>query len=206
MEAEGIAPDDEKAPVGRKRSRKRSITIFVVVSLLNAGLLALLWSQLVTPAQHQGQRDPNAIGNNPLVGHAAPDFRLPALSTHSASAIHLADLKGKPIVLNFWASWCGPCQEEAPLLQSKWQQLRSKGVIFLGIDYQDAQSDGLAFVQKYGIAYPSAVDSNGSTAINYGVTAMPETFFIDRHGVIIGWKAGSLDAQTLQSYLQKLTR
>jgi cytochrome c biogenesis protein CcmG/thiol:disulfide interchange protein DsbE len=187
---------------GRKsrRSRRRLI-IILVVSLINLALLVLLGSQLLVPAQNQSN-----AGSSPLIRHPAPDFTLAVLSAHAgtASKMHLADLKGKPIVLNFWASWCDPCKHEAPLLQATWRGAQSRGIIFLGIDFQDTRSDGLNFLQKYGITYLNVVDDTGSTAINYGVSGVPETFFLDRHGVIVSKVIGELTEQTLQSNLHLL--
>jgi len=171
------------------------------VGLVNLALLALLGSQLLTPAQNQSN-----ASSSPLIGHPAPDFTLVVLSAHAGTAVkmHLADLKGKPIVLNFWASWCDPCKHEAPLLQAMWRSAQSQGVIFLGVDFQDTRSAGLNFLQTYGITYPNVADDTGSTAINYGVTGVPETFFLDRHGVIVSKVIGELTAQTMQRNLQLL--
>ena len=195
----------EKIRPGRKGSRRRRVAIVVIVSLLNVGLLALLWSQLLTPAQNQSSAG-SAQGSSLLLGHPAPDFSLAVLSAHSSSAIHLASLKGKPVMLNFWASWCDPCKQEAPLLQKTWQRVQNQGIIFLGIDYQDAQSDGLNFMHTYGITYLNVVDSTGATAINYGLTGVPETFFLNRQGVIVSKVTGELTEQALQSNLQALFR
>ncbi len=192
----------EKLTTKPKSSRKRSIIVFTIVSLLNVGLLALLWSQLLTPVQNQANNSDNAPG--PLLGHSAPDFTLAALSAQHKSTIDLASFKGKPIVLNFWASSCGPCHEEAPMLQATWQRVQSKGIVFIGIDFQDAQSDGLSFLQKYAISYPNALDPGGSTAIHYGVTYTPTTFFINRQGVIVRSIPREMTAQELQSGLQLL--
>ena len=117
--------------------RKRNIAIFIVVSLLNVGLLALLWTQLLTPAQNQGSTSsdgPNVA--NPLKGRPAPGFRLAALGTGQGSTLDMASLKGKAVVLNFWSSSCVPCQDEAHLLQSTWQHMQSKGVVFVGVDFE----------------------------------------------------------------------
>ena len=187
---------------GRKNRRsRRRVIIILIVSLINLALLVLLGSQLLVPAQNQSN-----AGSSPLIGHPAPDFTLAVLSAHArtASKMHLADLKGKPIVLNFWASWCDPCKHEAPLLQATWRSAQSQGIIFLGIDFQDTRSDGLNFLQKYGITYLNVVDDTGSTAINYGVSGVPETFFLDRHGVIVSKVIGELTEQTLQSNLHLL--
>ncbi len=184
----------------KKGSRKRSITIFILVSLLNVGLLVFLWTQLLTPAPNAAQV------HDPLIGHPATNFTLDALSLHQAASISLANFKGKPVVLNIWNSTCGPCVHEAPLLQSEWQRVKSQGIVFIGIDFQDIRSDGLSFLQKYGITYPNVLDESGSTAINYGVTATPETIFIDRQGVVVSRVPLELTEQTLQSNLQLISR
>src|SRR5258708_14128908 len=95
--------------------------------------------------------------------------------------MHLADLKGKPIVLNFWASWCDPCKHEAPLLQAMWRSAQSQGIIFLGVDFQDTRSAGLNFLQTYGITYPNIAHETCSTASNYAASRVPEPFFLDLH-------------------------
>jgi cytochrome c biogenesis protein CcmG, thiol:disulfide interchange protein DsbE len=192
---------------GKPRSkRRRSIIIFTVVSLVNAGLLILLWSQLLTPV-HQSTSSTSSIpSSNALVGQAAPNFTLSVLSGTHGSSLSLAAYKGQPVMLNFWASWCIPCQQEAPFLQSQWQQAHAHGVVFLGVDYEDTNTAGLGFVQQYGITYPSVVDASGMTAINYGVTGTPETFFINRDGKIVAWEPGPLNEQVFQHDLQLALR
>jgi cytochrome c biogenesis protein CcmG/thiol:disulfide interchange protein DsbE len=205
MEGEKVLPEADDAPamhqsVPRKKDRrKRSIIIFVVVSLLNVGLLALLWTQLLTPAQGGTQGPSNA---DPLVGHPAPNFTLTALGASGSAAISLSAYKGQPVVLNIWSSTCAPCAAEAPLLQAQWQKAHAQGVVFLGIDFQDARSDGLHFLQQYGITYPNVLDATGSVAIDYGVTGTPETFFINRQGIIVAHTIGELTAQSIQSNLK----
>lgn len=108
-------------------------------------------------------------------------------------------------MLNFWASWCDPCKHEAPLLEATWRSIQGQRIVFIGIDYADSASDGLNFLQQYGITYPNVADPNGETAITYGVSGVPETFFINRHGVIVQKVIGELSEQTLQSNLQLLT-
>ena len=190
-----------------KRSRKRSILIFTVVSLINVGLLALLWSQLLTPAQPNAATASNRpASSNPLVGHVAPNFTLSTLSGAAASSISLTQYRGSVVMLNFWGSACGPCQDEAPFVQSQWQHVHTQGVVFLGVDYQDTKTDGMIFVQQYHITYPNVVDATGSTAINYGVTGTPETFFINRQGTVVDWVWGPLTTQSFQHGLQLATR
>ncbi len=195
----GDSPVTQEPAPGKRSKRKRSIIIFVVVSLINAGLLVLLWTQLLTPAQSGTQADP-------LVGHPAPNFTLAALGAPEPSTISLSNYKGQPVVLNVWSSTCAPCIAEAPLLQAQWQKAHAQGVVFLGIDFQDAQSDGLHFLQQYGITYPNVLDATGSVAINYGVTGTPETLFINRQDVVVTRVIGELTAQSIQSNLQLITR
>ncbi|HEU5228149.1 MAG TPA: TlpA disulfide reductase family protein [Ktedonobacteraceae bacterium] len=218
MEINGVAPAEvpTQEPIAeqdaiRKRSRKRSITIFVVVSIINAALLVLLWTQLLTPAQNQAHTNTNSdsgIGdiNSPLVGKAAPDFTLSTLNS-SAGKIHLADLKGKQVILNFWASWCDPCNQEAPFLQKSWPGLQAKDVVFIGIDGPEKTSDAQKFLQKYGISYLNVQDTiDGSTAINYGVTGFPETVFINRDGIVVAKWVFPLTQQGLQLEMAKMGR
>jgi len=190
----------ENAPVQesvRKNKRRRRILIFCVVSLLNVGLLVLLLTQLLTPAPKSE--------SDPFVGHPAPNFSLVTLRPHtSESTLSLSNFKGKAIVLNFWASWCDPCKEEAPLLESTWKQVQAqrKDVVFLGIDFQDSSDAGISFLHLYSITYPIVLDADGSVAIKYSVTALPQTIFISRNGTVMSRVPRELTAQVLSSNLQ----
>jgi cytochrome c biogenesis protein CcmG/thiol:disulfide interchange protein DsbE len=180
-----------------KNKRRRRMLIFGGVSLLNVGVLALILTQLLTPA-------PNS-GSDPLVGHPAPNFSLVMLRPDTGkSMLSLSNFKGKPVVLNFWASWCEPCKEELPLLESSWKQLQAQGkdVVFLGIDFQESSSDATSFLQQYGITYPAVLDANGSVAIKYGVTSLPQTIFISRNGTVTSREPRELTAKVLSSNLQ----
>lgn len=191
------APVQESVP---KDKRRRRILIFCVVSLLNVGLLALLLTLLLTPAAK--------TPSDPLVGHPAPNFSLAMLRPQTGkNTLSLANFKGKAVVLNFWASWCDPCKEEAPLLESAWKRMQAQGkdVVFLGIDFEDASNNGIKFLQQNDITYPAVLDANGSVANKYGVTSLPVTIFINRDGTVVGRVPQELTAQTLASNLQLIT-
>src|SRR6266487_553658 len=192
----------ENAPVResvRKNKRRRRILIFCGVSLLNVGLLALILTQLLTPAT-------NSV-SDPLVGHPAPNFSLVLLRPENGkSTLSLSNFKGKAVVLNFWASWCEPCKEEAPLLESSWKQMQAQGkdVVFLGIDDQDSNNNGLSFVQLNRLTYPIVVDADGSVTIKYGLTSLPDTIFINRNGTVLSRVSRQLTTQALSSSLKSI--
>ena len=137
--------------------------------------------------------DPRAIPS-PLVGRPTADF---TLSLFDGSTLRLSDYRGKAVVLNFWASWCIPCREEAPLLEAAWQALKDQEVIFLGVNIQDAEPAAKAFLREFGVTFPNGRDAEGKIAIDYGVYGIPETFFIDREGRITAKVIGPLGPETL---------
>jgi cytochrome c biogenesis protein CcmG/thiol:disulfide interchange protein DsbE len=97
----------------------------------------------------------------------------------------LAALRGKVVVLNFWASWCYPaCYEEAPVLERGWRAYRDRDVVVLGVDIQDKDEAGLKFIRDFSLTFPNAPDPAGKVSVDYGVYGVPETFFIDRQGRI----------------------
>ncbi len=203
----------QEAGTVQKRLRKRSTITFIVICTVNVVLLVVFWTQLLTPAQnkqHTGTSTGSAYGledaNSPLLGKAAPDFTLPVLVTGShAVTLHLNTLKGKAIILNFWASWCGPCNDEAPLLRKSWPSLQAQHIAFIGIDGSERTSDALKFMQQYGISYPNVQDTvNSATALEYGVTGLPETIFINQQGTVVAKWDSPLTEQGLQHELAKL--
>jgi cytochrome c biogenesis protein CcmG/thiol:disulfide interchange protein DsbE len=136
-----------------------------------AGLLALLgWR--VTHQVHA-----------PKVGAPAPVFTLRRLS--GLGSVDLAVLRGHTVVLNFWASWCIPCKQEATVLQRAWNRYRGKGVVFVGIDFHDAISDGRRFVAAHQLRFAMVEDGSGDiTTGRYGVSQVPETYVVDGHGKV----------------------
>ncbi|NIP38401.1 MAG: redoxin domain-containing protein [Candidatus Dadabacteria bacterium] len=112
----------------------------------------------------------------------AHNFTLEKLD--ESGTVKLDDFKGKPVIINFWASWCAPCREEMPFLQKTWSKYRDKGLIFIGIDVLDDTSAAKEFLDSFNIDYLNLSDSKGKTSNQYGVIALPATFFIDKDGNI----------------------
>jgi cytochrome c biogenesis protein CcmG/thiol:disulfide interchange protein DsbE len=113
-------------------------------------------------------------------GTAAPEFRLERLV--GEGAISSADLKGEPLVINFWASWCDPCRAEAPLLEAAWREHRDDGLTVLGVDLRDAPDNARAFIDEYGLTYPTVTDPDFELAKALGIgetDGLPQTFFVD---------------------------
>jgi len=146
-------------------------------------------------------KNPNEI-RSPLIGKTAPTFALREVGT--GRAIDLGQMKGKPAVVNFWATWCGPCWEEYPILVANARMLPD--VQFLGVVFQDEESKILGFLGQRGSSYPTVVDERGKTAIAYGVGGVPETFFLDANGVIVAKYSGPMTNEILQENLRKAMR
>lgn len=149
-------------------------------------LLAVLAWRVITDSE-AGAVAALRRGENPT----APNFTLPRLDQEGT--LELASLRGKVVVLNFWASWCLPCKKEAPLLEAAWRKWRSKGVVVVGVDANDLKSDARRFMRRYGVTYPIVHDGPGKWLDDYGLTGFPETFFVRADGKISSWTQGQLE-------------
>ena len=180
---------------GRLRLGAQAVAVGVVAALL--GLLG--WKVV--------QGDANAVTDSLARGElvSAPDFTLSNLD--GKGTLTLSSLRGKPVVLNFWASWCNPCKEETPLLERGWKRWRGKGVVFVGLDAKDFRGDARAFVRRFGVTYPTVYDGKGSMVGRYGVTGFPETFFIDANGRVVYRIAGPVvDDAELDAAVRRIVR
>lgn len=147
---------------------------------------------------------------------AAPGFELPVLQSGDrrrlprdvAAALGddrlaLSELRGHAVVLNFWASWCPPCRKEAPLLERGWRE-RPRGVIYLGLDMQDVESDARDFLREFGVTYPVVREGENTVATRYGLTGLPETYFIAPRRRVVGHVIGALSDDKLRAGLRAL--
>lgn len=162
-----------------------------------AALLALLiWK--VAFGRTTGAADELAEGK--LVH--APAFTLDRLDRDGQLAV--ADLRGKAVVVNFWASWCIPCRDEAPVLQKTYERYRDQGLVVLGVDVNDFRQDARRFMKRYGLSYPVVYDGKGSTVGKWGVRGFPETFFVDRSGKLVGERIeGAVDIERNRDAFQR---
>ncbi len=173
-------------------TRKSAIAITVLVT---AGFLGLLlWGML-------NQEPITGLSGVTMVNQPAPDF---SLTTFDGGTISLANLRGKPVVINFWASWCPPCRIEAPLIERTWRVYRDRGLIFLGINIQDRKEDALDYMREFDITYPNGPDPTGEIAIDYGVSGLPVTFFIDRKGEVVRRWVGAIETSVLNSSIEEI--
>lgn len=189
------------------RGRRLRHAGWLVAGLLGAGLVALLAFGLLTRATDTTIDDALARSQSVL----APGFELEVLSLGAAprplastlsraaadGAVALDELRGTPVVLNFWASWCIPCRDEAPLLQRAWAKHGRDGVLFLGLNMQDVRDDAREFIAAFKQTFPTVRDPTNATARKWGASGIPETFFIRRDGRVVGHVIGAISASQL---------
>jgi cytochrome c biogenesis protein CcmG/thiol:disulfide interchange protein DsbE len=145
-------------------------------------------------------RDPKLV-ESPLPGRPAPEF---ALTTLDGDTLRLSDLRGQVVVLNFWASWCLPCLQEHPLLVAADERWRDRGVRIVGVVYQDSPANARQWLQERGGEWRHVLDPRSRLSIEYGLFGVPETFFIDRRGVIAYKHIGPVSADVLYQWITKL--
>ena len=162
-------PQTETYAEGQEARKLRlgRVVIWVVVGLVIVFLAAGLMS---------------AFATQPTDGKA-PDFTLMTYNTDAP--ITLSDLRGQVVVVNFWASWCAPCAEEAPDLQQAYENYRDQGVTFLGVAYVDSEAKATAYIEQYGITYPNGPDLRSEISDAYNIRGVPETFIVNRDGEIV---------------------
>ncbi len=189
--------DTQTLPVPVARGNTRIwFGLAIVVTLVIVVLFGLRLTQLNQPALATG---------------AAPDW---TLKTFDGQTLSLSSLRGKPIVLNFWASWCQPCRDEAPILQQAWSQYRAQGLVMVGVDYVDTEPEAKKYLQEFQITYYNGPDVGTLISSSYHITGVPETYFITGDGKLLsgtdatghpyGNWIGPLTAGALQERVQRL--
>ncbi|MFO7270168.1 TlpA disulfide reductase family protein [Sphaerobacter thermophilus] len=178
-----------------------TLVVLIVVALLGLFAYAMWFSGDSTSLASGGRI--NTVGR--LIrfeNRTAPSF---SLQTLDGQQISLEHFRGKTVVLNFWGSWCPPCEDEAPVLRDFAATLDENTVI-VGIDIWDQPEAAQAFLEKHDLTYPNAVDDNGRTTIDYGVSGVPETFFIGPDGALLGKYNGPVKSvEQLHGFIQELT-
>jgi cytochrome c biogenesis protein CcmG, thiol:disulfide interchange protein DsbE len=149
-----------------------------------------------------GLRHDPAATRSPVVGRLAPDFRLPTLD--GSRSVSLSGLRGQVVVLNFWASWCAECRLEHPNLEAAWQHYQDQGVVFVGIPFNDSVSASKGYARELGGGWPLVQDPGSRTALAYGITGVPETFFIGSDGKVQARLIGPVRYDVLTDHINAL--
>ena len=172
----------------------RRVLVITVVTII-VGFLSLLGIGLARQSPKTG------LSGIIRVDKPAIDFTLPLFT---GGDITLSKLKGKPVVINFWASWCVPCRAEAKLIEDTWRAYKDKGVIFIGVDIQDKEANAREFIKEFNLTYPNGPDNGGRITIDYGVGGIPVTFFVNRDGVIKDRFVGAISERYLVTRIEEL--
>jgi cytochrome c biogenesis protein CcmG/thiol:disulfide interchange protein DsbE len=182
----------EPAAPTRRRHRGRWILVTSVIGAVSV-LTALFAFGL--------SRDPTVI-RSPLINRPAPNFSLPTLD--GSQTVSLARLRGQVVVVNFWASWCADCRLEHPALYGAWQRYQDRGVVVLGIPFEDSPANALAWQRAEGGGWPQLSDPNSATAVGFGVYGVPETFVIGPGGNVAFKQVGPVSYSALTEWITRL--
>lgn len=165
----------------------------------NPGLLALTVAVLIASVFF-GYAFSRGSSEQPQAG-TAPNFEV---TTFGGEPLRLSDWRGQVVVLNFWASWCGPCRVEAPVLQAIHERWRGRGVTVMGLAYTDVDRHSLAFIEEFGLTYPNAPDRGNRVSARYNIQGVPETFVVDQQGDIAHFFYAAVDEAALEAVLSRL--
>ena len=167
---------------------RRRIGVIVTFALILALLGLLAW----------GLRKVQA---GPLDSGMAPDF---SITGFDGQTVTLSQLRGQVVIVNFWASWCPPCREEAAYLEQTWRKYEGKGVVFIGVDWVDTEKEALAYIKEFDITYLNGPDVGTRAAQAYNIQGVPETFFVAKNGELRGVHIGPLKSPQLDEKIEEL--
>ena len=145
---------------------------------------------------------PVVAATAPHPGDAAPAFALPRIG--AGGSLSLAGLAGKPVYVNFFASWCAPCNDEASMIAGFAKKYRARGLVTVGVDEQEAPSKGAEFLKRHDLPYPAVSDEGGKMGEAYGVFALPVQVFIDRQGKVSTYRVGPMEPAEIEAAIQKI--
>ncbi|MBA3264170.1 MAG: TlpA family protein disulfide reductase [Thermoleophilaceae bacterium] len=184
--------------MGRPGGFVAMVVLGLFVALLTYGLLSKAPDTTIDSSLAEAKAPPAPGFELDVLDEGMVGRRLDRVRRASEDGeVSLTELRGQPVVLNFWASWCPPCREEAPRLEAGWRTARREGVLFLGLDMQDLPGDARDFIREFELSYPQVRDDGDDVARDWGVTGLPETFFISRRGRVVAHVIGAVSAGQL---------
>ena len=194
-------PVEETPSPGQLPFGRRALIIIGVSIPVLAFLAVLVWASFSSDGAPDGIAVNESVAEVRQERKAAPNF---TLQLPDGGTLSIADLRGKVVMLDFWASWCQPCRDEAPALAQVYREYRQRDVEFVGINLWDNPGDAELFLQQQGHEYPNGIDADGKIAISYGVRGIPEKFFIARDGSIARKFTGPMNPDLLRRILDDL--
>jgi len=193
----------QKSTIRARRSarrRKTGLWILLGGGVLLGGLMALL-VVVSGGAAGRDSRAPTPVPDRAAVGQPAPDF---TAFTPDNQEISLSGLRGSPVAVNFWATWCGPCRVEMPVLQRAIERYAEEGLVILAVNGGESAGIVQAYMDALGLTFSALLDPNGAIVEQYGIQAFPTTIWIDRQGIIQAKHLGPLSSDLIDSYMADL--